>query len=112
MKPVSLGLSLGIAIVVTATSAHADRASLLPMIFRACQNTLVSQSGQVARLSAAGVTVDEICQCQAPLFVSHLSDAQLAEFSQSQLHVDQPTTDQFMLAIGFCGSRLMALKSQ
>ena len=99
------------AVMIAATPGHADRASLLPMIFRACQNALVGQSGQVARLSAAGVTVGEVCQCQAPLFVSHLSDAEFAEFNQSQVHVSQPTTDQFMLAIGFCGSRLMILKS-
>jgi hypothetical protein len=111
MKAVWLGLSVGIAVIIAATPCHADRASLLPIIFRACQNTLSSQSGQVARLSAAGVTVDEVCRCQVPLFVSHLSDAQLAEFNQSQVHVSQPITDQFMLAIGFCGSRLMILKS-
>jgi hypothetical protein len=111
MKPVWFGLSVSITVISAATPGHADRASLLPVIFRACQNTLSSQSGQAARLSAAGVTVNEVCQCQAPLFVSHLSDAQLAEFTPSQMHVSQPTTDQFMLAIGFCGSRLMILKS-
>jgi hypothetical protein len=79
MRVAVLVLIVGMAV---AAPCHADRAAVVPLIFQACQNTLLADGEKVASVTTAGVTVDEVCRCQAPLFVSGLSDAQLAGLRQ------------------------------
>jgi hypothetical protein len=77
------GLLLGIIVMLSALSspAKADRASLMSYVFRACQNQLLNNAQFVALLALSRTTVDEVCQCQAPLFISRLTDADVTELS-------------------------------
>lgn len=104
-------LVLSVSIVLSSSPCLAGRAALVPIIFRTCQNTLFGNAEEVEMLATASVTVDDVCRCQAPLFVSGLSAAQLAEFDHTPIHVSAYTATRFNQTIGLCGVQLMTSKS-
>jgi len=110
MRMILLASSVAIAMGVGAAPSRADRAALVPLMFRTCQNTLLDDGEEVGRLTTAGVTIDQVCRCQAPLFVSGLSDAQIAEINQTPSHTSQYTASRFYQAIGLCAQNLMISK--
>jgi hypothetical protein len=62
-------------------SPNPDRAALVPLVFRACQNQLLANAQFVSLLTLNRISVDAVCQCQGPFFISQLSDLELADLS-------------------------------
>jgi hypothetical protein len=110
MRTILLGLSVAIAMSIGTMPSMADRAALVPLIFHTCQNTLLDDGKLVTLLIAAALTVDEVCQCQASLFVAGLSDAQIAEITQTPALTTHYTISRFRQAIGLCIQNLMISK--
>jgi hypothetical protein len=65
--------------------SQTDRASLLPYLDRACRNYVLANRQFIALLSLDGISVDEVCRCQGPLFISGLSDAHVRVLARDGL---------------------------
>jgi len=98
----ALGAVVGMA---TLTSpALADRASLVPYVFSMCENQLLSDPQFIQRQTLVGISTQEVCSCQASLFISALSEMDVAQMSRAALSADR----RFKLALGICGLQSLA----
>jgi hypothetical protein len=71
--------------LASADIAHSatDRAALLPQVYRACQDYVLSEHAFAVMLGDNGISMRELCECQAPGFISRFSDAEAATLSRS-----------------------------
>jgi len=90
--------------------ALADRASLIPVIFRACQNQLLGNAQFVSLLALNGITVEAVCQCQGPLFISRLSDTDVVELPRQGFN--QPAWDRLFEASRLCALNMTVRRSR
>jgi hypothetical protein len=61
-----------------AIAATQDRSSLLPTIRKACENFVLSNNAFAQSMAFNRVPLEALCGCQAPLYISGLSDRQIA----------------------------------
>jgi hypothetical protein len=92
-----LGAVVGMATL--ASPAIADRASLIPYVFRACENQMLSHPELLRGNILLGITTEEVCKCQTSLFISALSEMEVAQMSGAALNADP----RLQMALGICG---------
>jgi hypothetical protein len=74
----------GFLVIGPATIVSANRSTLFPQIYRACENYVLSGDGGFAGMLAHnGISMRELCECQAPAFISRLSDTEVAALLRS-----------------------------
>ncbi|MBV8890267.1 MAG: hypothetical protein JO305_11425 [Alphaproteobacteria bacterium] len=56
-----------------------DRTDLLPKVTRACTNWSMTNPQLMALLALNAVSLEDVCRCQAPVYISTLSDEQVSE---------------------------------
>jgi hypothetical protein len=90
---------------VNAEEAVANRNRLLSAIYGTCRDNLLSEPPVVASLAMSGATMNEVCDCAAPLFVSGLSDAQVRELLSHG--TDTPMTRYYIKTEELCVNRVI-----
>jgi len=75
-----------LAVIIMGSPAHsaADRASLLPQAYRACEEHVLNDREFLPCLGTVyGLSLRELCDCQVPSFISVLSDADVTVLQRS-----------------------------
>src|SRR5579862_2432274 len=89
----------------------ADRVSLLPRLFGACQNQLLANAQFISLLTLNRITVEEVCQCQGPLFISGLTDAQVGDVYAKGTS-DKSLNERFFEASRLCAMNMVVRHNQ
>jgi len=117
MPPLARFISVILAIVVSIASVEAsaqtfDLASLIPTARLWCQNFLPTDSEVVASLTTAGTTLDEICDCQAPSFISSLTEGEFRTISHGSTPLDGAVGQKFKSALTNCAVSALQRKGK
>jgi hypothetical protein len=113
--PIAAIAFLFIGAPVATAVAQSPRSAIMPETIAACREQALSDEKLVALMALEGVSMNEVCECQASLFISKLDDTWLRHLNRegywSKVAADKfgPT---FMQLLKYCAMTLGTARIQ